>query len=99
MGAPGEHLYVVLAPIDGNFLRLMRFPDEVDGEILEIQAVDNIVFVNEFGEELEPAIPIRGGASPFRRRSTPTGLTSSTRRQRYTIRCTAAYGRRNGKQL
>ena len=46
-----------LAPIDGNYLK-DALSDEVDGEILEIQAVD-IVFVNEYGEELEPAIPIR----------------------------------------
>ena len=56
-GAFPENTYMSLAPIDGNFLK-DALSDEVDGEILEIQAVD-IVFVNEFGEELEPAIPIR----------------------------------------
>lgn len=56
-GAFPENTYMSLAPIDGNYLK-DALSDEVDGEILEIQAVD-IVFVNEFGEELEPAIPIR----------------------------------------
>ena len=56
-GAFPENTYMSLAPIDGNFLK-DALSDEVDGEILEIQAVD-IVFVNEYGEELEPAIPIR----------------------------------------
>ena len=56
-GAFPENTYMSLAPIDGNYLK-DALSDEVDGEILEIQAVD-IVFVNEYGEELEPAIPIR----------------------------------------
>lgn len=56
-GAFPENTYMSLAPIDGNCLK-DAVAGEIDGEILEIQAVD-IVFVNEFGEELEPAIPIR----------------------------------------
>ena len=56
-GAFPENTYMSLATIDGNCLK-DAVAGEIDGEILEIQAVD-IVFVNEFGEELEPAIPIR----------------------------------------
>ena len=56
-GAFPENTYMSLAPIDGNCLK-DAVAGKIDGEILEIQAVD-IVFVNEFGEELEPAIPIR----------------------------------------
>ena len=56
-GAFPENTYMSLAPINGNFLK-DTLAGEIDGEILEIQAVD-IVFVNEYGEELEPAIPIR----------------------------------------
>ena len=56
-GAFLENTYMSLAPIDGNCLK-DAVAGKIDGEILEIQAVD-IVFVNEFGEELEPAIPIR----------------------------------------
>ena len=56
-GAFPENTYMSLAPIDGNCLKDV-VAGKIDGEILEIQAVD-IVFVNEFGEELEPAIPIR----------------------------------------
>ena len=61
-GAFPENTKIAVTPVNGNSLK-DTVSDAVDGEVLEVQAVD-ITFFDADGHEIEPAIPIRVVMTP-----------------------------------
>ena len=61
-GAFPENTRIAVTPVNGNSL-MDTVSDAVNGEVLEVQAVD-ITFFNEEGREIEPAAPIRVTMTP-----------------------------------
>ena len=61
-GAFPENTRIAVTPVNGSSLK-DTVSDAVNGEVLEVQAVD-ITFFNEEGREIEPAVPIRVTMTP-----------------------------------
>ena len=61
-GAFPENTRIAVTPVNGNSLK-DTVSDAVDGEVLEVQAVD-ITFFDADGREIEPAVPIRVVMTP-----------------------------------
>lgn len=61
-GAFPENTRIAVTPVNGNSL-VDTVSDAVNGEVLEVQAVD-ITFFDADGHEIEPAIPIRVVMTP-----------------------------------
>jgi len=61
-GAFPENTKIAVTPVNGNSLK-DTVSDAVNGEVLEVQAVD-ITFFDAEGHEIEPAIPIRVSMTP-----------------------------------
>ncbi|MBQ9663003.1 MAG: hypothetical protein IJV40_07655, partial [Oscillospiraceae bacterium] len=63
-GAFPEGVWMYVSPVNGNNLKGL-VSDAVNGEVLEVQAVD-IKFYNTENEEIEPLVPIRVTMTPVR---------------------------------
>ena len=61
-GAFPENTKIAVTPVNGNSLK-DTVSDAVNGEVLEVQAVD-ITFFDVSGHEIEPAVPIRVVMTP-----------------------------------
>ena len=61
-GAFPENTKIAVTPVNGSSLK-DTVSDAVDGEVLEVQAVD-ITFFDAEGREIEPAVPIRVVMTP-----------------------------------
>ncbi|MBQ4458965.1 MAG: hypothetical protein II911_01040, partial [Clostridia bacterium] len=61
-GAFPENTKIAVTPVNGSSL-MDTVSDAVDGEVLEVQAVD-ITFFDADGREIEPAVPIRVVMTP-----------------------------------
>ena len=61
-GAFPENTRIAVTPVNGNSL-VDTVSDAVNGEVLEVQAVD-ITFFDAEGREIEPAVPIRVSMIP-----------------------------------
>ena len=61
-GAFPENTRIAVTPVNGSSLK-DTVSDAVDGEVLEVQAVD-ITFFDSEGREIEPAVPIRVVMTP-----------------------------------
>ena len=57
-----ENTKIAVTPVNGSSL-MDTVSDAVNGEVLEVQAVD-ITFFDENGREIEPAVPIRVVMTP-----------------------------------
>lgn len=61
-GAFPENTKIAVTPVNGNSLK-DTVSDAVNGEVLEVQAID-ITFFDVSGHEIEPAVPIRVVMTP-----------------------------------